>query len=169
MELIMNIHSGPHHAGAQIRNLQEWVHDPYFSKQKLSEPATCPKCGAVYRAGRWVWGSAASDTNRVTCPACQRIQDHCPAGFVTLSGDFLQRHKKEILQLLRNTEQHENAEHPLKRMMALTHQHDGGVEITVTDPHLARAMGEAVRHAYQGQLDLDYQVREYLLRVKWAR
>jgi len=165
----MNTYSGSQVSGAQIRNIQELVHDPYFSKRKLPEPSSCPECGAVYHAGRWLWGTSSPDAHLSLCPACQRIKDHCPAGFLTLSGEFLSDHREEILQLLKNLEQYEKAEHPLKRLICMEHQSDGSLEATFTDPHLARAMGEAVRHAYKGQLDYDYQAGEYLLRVKWTR
>jgi hypothetical protein len=165
----MNAYSDSQRSVPHIRNLQELVHDPYFSKWKMSEPASCSECGAVYHAGHWIWGASSPDAHLTVCPACQRIKDHCPAGFLTLSGEFLHGHRENILQLLRNIERHEKAEHPLKRMMALENHPDGSIEATFTDPHLARAMGEAVRHAYKGELEYGYQAGEYLLRVKWSR
>jgi hypothetical protein len=41
--------------------------------------------------------------------------------------------------------------------------------ITTTDIHLARGIGEAVHHAYQGELDYHYNPEEALLRVTWMR
>ena len=165
----MNAHTDAQSSAPNIRNLQELVHDPYFSKRKLSEPAYCPECRAIYQAGRWVWGALSTDANITLCPACQRIKDHCPAGFLTLSGEFLRDHSENILQLLRNVEQREKAEHPLKRLMALVNNADGSIEATFTDPHLAKAIGKAIRDAYKGQLEYRYQAGEYLLRVKWTR
>ena len=162
-----NSHSNP--SGRHDRLLQELVHDPYHTKKKLVEPTVCPSCQAVYHAGRWQWGEAAAGAREELCPACHRIQDRCPAGFLTLSGDFLAGHKEEIRHLLRNIEQKEKAEHPLKRLIALEEQADGSLLATYTDPHLARAAGEALHHAYKGDLDFDYQKDEFLLRVSWSR
>ena len=41
--------------------------------------------------------------------------------------------------------------------------------VTTTDPHLARRIGEALHHAYKGELDYHYNKEEKLLRVVWRR
>jgi len=46
---------------------------------------------------------------------------------------------------------------------------DDGILITTTDIHLARGIGEALHHAYQGELEYHYNEQENLLRVVWAR
>jgi hypothetical protein len=61
------------------------------------------------------------------------------------------------------------AEHPLQRLMTLQEAADGSLQATFTAPNLARAVGEALQDAYQGDLDFDYQAGEYLLRVRWHR
>ncbi len=148
--------------------LQEQVHDTYKTKSKLPEPSVCLDCGAVFHEGRWQWGEAPAGAHRATCPACQRQHDRFPAGFVTLAGTFFRSHQEEILHLVRNHEQHERAEHPLKRIMAIEDTDDGAV-VTTTDIHLARGLGEAVRHAYRGELEFHYNPAENLLRVHWHR
>lgn len=160
---------GQQGGGAQIRNLRELEHDPYHSKKKLPEPTVCSECGAIYHAGRWQWGNPPADAHQDLCPACQRIKEHCPAGFFTLSGEFLGQHRDEILQLLRHVEAREKAEHPLKRLITLQDKADGSILATCTEPHLARALGEALHGAYKGDLKFDYQEGEYLLRVNWHR
>jgi NMD protein affecting ribosome stability and mRNA decay len=146
----------------------ELVHDAYKSKKKLPEPTRCPDCGAVYRDGRWTWDLAPADANEELCPACRRIRDRFPAGYVTLEGEFLQAHRDELLQLARNREAKEKAEHPLERIMAIEDV-DGNVQITTTDTHLARDIGEAVHAAYKGELEYHYNKEENLLRVHWTR
>ncbi|CAL1240464.1 BCAM0308 family protein [Candidatus Methylocalor cossyra] len=153
----------------QDRLLRERVHDPYQTRKKLVEPTVCPECGALYHAGRWQWGSALAAAQRELCPACQRLHDRCPAGFLTLTGAFLAAHREEILNLLHHVEAREKAEHPLRRLMAVVEEADDRVSATFTDPQLARAVGEAIHDAYQGQLDYDYQDDEFLLRVHWQR
>jgi hypothetical protein len=46
---------------------------------------------------------------------------------------------------------------------------DDGITVTTTDIHLARGIGDAVHHAYQGALDFHYNPEQNLLRVSWAR
>lgn len=146
----------------------ELVHDSYKSKKKLPEPTRCPDCGAVYHDGRWQWLPAPAGAHEDICPACHRIRDRFPAGYVTLKGEFFRTHRDDIVHLARNREQHERAEHPLERIMAVE-DIDDGVLITTTDTHLARDIGEAVHAAYKGKLDYHYNKEENLLRVLWAR
>ena len=158
----------PAHGGRHDRLLKEWVHDTYKSKRKPPEPSVCSQCGAFFHAGHWQWGNAPAGASVQLCPACHRIQDRVPAGILTLSGKFLAEHREEILHLIRNTEAHEKSEHPLKRIMAIEDQ-DGDVQVTFTDPHLARGAGAAVQHAYEGSLDFHYVEEDTLLRLHWRR
>jgi NMD protein affecting ribosome stability and mRNA decay len=146
----------------------ELVHDAYKSTRKLPEPTRCPDCGAVFSKGRWTWGPAPEGANEENCPACRRVHDHFPAGYVELHGEFLAGHRDEVLQLARNREAKEKAEHPLERIMGVEDV-DGGVLITTTDTHLARDIGEALHSAYKGELEYHYNREENLLRVHWAR
>lgn len=148
------------------RLLQEQVHDTYKSRAKLPEPTVCPQCNALFRDGRWSWGEVPQNVNEETCPACHRINDDFPAGFVTLHGPFFQAHRAEIVHLARNIEERDRQEHALQRIMAETDDEDG-LLITTTDIHLARAIGEAVHRAYQGTLELHYSPEENRLRVAW--
>ncbi len=146
---------------------QEHIHDAYKAKRKPHEPSICTQCGAVFHEGRWQWRPAPPNAHREICPACHRIHDHYPAGFLTIQGDFFQSHRDEILHLVRNHEKHELAEHPLKRIMAVEEK-DGATLVTTTDIHLARGIGEALHHAYQGLLEFHYNPEENLLRVNWT-
>jgi NMD protein affecting ribosome stability and mRNA decay len=146
----------------------ELVHDSYKSKKKIPEPTRCPDCGAVYHGGRWTWGSAQSKGHEERCPACHRIHDKFPAGYVTLKGEFLAEHRDDIVQLVRNREAHEKAEHPLARIMMIKEVEEG-LLITTTDMRLARNIGEAVQSANKGELEYHYNKAENLLRVYWAR
>ncbi|MCX7184706.1 MAG: BCAM0308 family protein [Nitrosospira sp.] len=156
-------HQIPRHDGI----FQERVHDAYKTKGKLPEPTVCPQCGAVFHEGRWQWRSAPADAHQQTCPACHRLHDHYPAGFVTLQGEFFRTHRDEIMQLVHNQEKHARAEHPLKRIMAVEEK-EGATLVTTTDIHLARGIGEALHHAYQGELQYHYNPEENLLRVSWT-
>jgi NMD protein affecting ribosome stability and mRNA decay len=150
------------------RGHQSDERDPYGTHAKLPDPTTCPTCGAIYRSGRWTWGSPPADAHRTTCPACRRTADDYPAGIVTLQGDFLREHRDEILSLARHVEEREKKEHALKRIMAVREEGPALV-VTTTDAHLARGIGEAVHNAYRGELDYRFSEAENVMRVRWER
>lgn len=148
------------------RLLQERVHDAYKIKGKLPEPSVCVQCGAVFNDGRWQWSKATATAYETTCPACHRIHDQFPAGYITLQGKFFLDHHDEIMNLVHNEEKRERAEHPLKRIMAVEIKGDA-VLVTTTDIHLARSIGDALHHAYRGNLEYHYNPEQNLLRVGW--
>jgi hypothetical protein len=148
--------------------LESLEKDPYVLRGKLPDPSACPSCGAVYRAGRWSWGSPPVDAHPAECPACRRIADDYPAGIVTLRGEFSRDHAAEIQGLVRNLEEHEKSEHPLKRIMSVRAEPDALV-VTTTSARLARGIGEALQHAFRGELDYRFSEAESVLRVDWSR
>ncbi len=147
---------------------EERVADPYRARGKWPEPTQCPECRAIFHHGRWQWGEAAQKAEQHLCPACQRIRDRVPAGELTLAGEFYTAHRQEIMNLIHNAESAARAEHPLERIMDIEEQGDRTV-ITFTDAHLVHGVGEALRHAYQGELDSRYTDEDALLRVAWHR
>ena len=148
--------------------LERLGHDSYKSKAKLRDPTRCPGCGAVYLKGRWSWGDAPEGAHEQPCPACQRIHDRFPAGYVTLGGEFFLEHRDEILHLVKHCEEKEKAAHPVQRIMA-SEERDEGVLVTTTDVHLARRIAEQVHDSYKGSLALHYSKDENLLRATWKR
>ena len=151
-------------AGVTRHNLD----DPYRQAAKPPEPTSCPECHATFTAGRWTWGKAPDDANELLCPACQRIQDNFPAGYVTVRGAFFEEHRDEIVRLIENHEKKEKSERPLQRIIAIDARRDG-LEVTTTDSHLARGIAEALHDAYKGELKLRYSRDENLLRASWKR
>jgi len=154
------------HTPSHDRPLFERDIDAYKAKGKLAEPTLCPQCGAVFHEGRWQWMDIPVNAHRETCPACHRMHDNFPAGFVTLEGAFFDSHSEEIRKLIQHHAEHERTEHPLKRIIAIENK-DGAMLVTTTDTHLARGIGEAVRHAYQGELKVEHVSGENLVRVYW--
>ncbi len=147
---------------------EERVSDPYRARGKWPEPTACPECGAIFHEGRWQWGEAAPAAEKHLCPACQRVRDRVPAGQLTLGGEFYAAHRDEILHLVRNTEAKARAEHPLERLMDIRDEENRTL-ITFTDAHLVHGIGEALRHAYHGELVSRYTDEGDLLRVSWSR
>jgi NMD protein affecting ribosome stability and mRNA decay len=144
-------------------------HDSYKARGKLSDPTRCPECGAVFTKGRWTWNSVPrAGAHEQPCPACERIRDGYPAGYVNLGGEYLAAHRDEILNIIRNCEEEEKAGHPLQRIMAIKDV-EGGVLVTTTDAHLARRIAERVHDACKGSLALQYNKEENLVRATWTR
>jgi rubrerythrin len=73
--------------------------DSYKSPRKLPESSRCPQCGATFFKDRWTWKPALADSPAHICPACHRIKDKFPAGYVTLNGEYLTAHRDEIVSL----------------------------------------------------------------------
>ncbi|HSR02937.1 MAG TPA: BCAM0308 family protein, partial [Methylophilaceae bacterium] len=132
-------------------------------------PTVCPQCKAIFHKGRWQWSDVPANAHQKTCPACHRLNDDFPAGFVTLEGPFYMEHADQILRTVHNHEQYERSEHPLKRIMSVQKQASDSVLITTTEIHLARGIGKAIQDAYQGELELHYNPGENQLRVYWKR
>ncbi len=165
-----NFEKGPKTSSTRRnRLLREREHDPYKLRLKLSEPALCPECGVVFHKGRWQWMAPPAGAHETLCPACQRTQDKCPAGYLTLSGPFLKEHREEILNLAHNVEARQKTLHPLQRIMAIEEQQEDGILITTTEASMARTLGDAIHHAYQGELEYQYTDGASLLEVYWKR
>ncbi len=147
---------------------EERLKEPYRLAGKLKKPTVCPKCRAIFHQGRWQWGEAPEGADEHLCPACLRERDRVPAGMLILSGEFFDARKQEIKNLIRNAEAQAREEHPLERIMAIEEQ-EGQTVITFTDVHITHGIGEALRHAYQGDLDSRYVDKDGLLRVVWKR
>lgn len=147
---------------------KEYVHDTYKSRGKLPEPTVCPRCGAVFHKGRWSWARRPAQAHVEICPACRRIEDKYPAGILNLSGLFLKTHKEEILNVVHHQEEEAKREHPLCRIIGIEELEEG-IVITTTDTHLPRRIGEALWHAYHGELSLHYSEDARLTRMIWKR
>lgn len=150
------------------RQIEEVIHDPYQARSKPAEPAACPQCGVVFHKGRWQRMARPDRANEHICPACHRINDRNPAGYVNLSGSYLGQHGDEMMQLVRNEESREADRHPLQRIMGVENQ-EGEILVTTTDVHLARRIGDAVHAAHGGELVVKYSPDEYRVRVSWKR
>ena len=151
------------------RLIQEHLHDPYKMTRKLPEPNVCPKCGAAFSEGRWQWTDAAPwNATEVSCQACHRTADRYPAGVLTIEGDFAKEHRSEILNLTRHQAALEKHLHPLNRIMAIK-ENLSAVVVNTTDIHLPRRIGEALRRAYKGELEMRFEKETYFIRVRWRR
>jgi NMD protein affecting ribosome stability and mRNA decay len=136
----------------------------------LRDPTLCKICGAVFTGGRWQWLETLPESAEETrCPACQRIHDRLPAGFLTLSGEFFKTHREEIMHLVHNHVERQRLQHPLQRIIDSNTLENGAVEISFTEYHLPKGVGEAVKHAYRGELQITFAEAEGQERVSWER
>lgn len=142
--------------------------DPYKAMTKSHEPAVCPQCGAVYHEGRWHWSARPADAREELCQACHRINDHYPAGILTLSGPLVAQHKAGMIRLARHQEELEKKEHPLNRIMDIEEGTDR-IVINTTDIHLPRRIAEALRRTWRGKIEFHYDEDGYFVRVNWHR
>jgi NMD protein affecting ribosome stability and mRNA decay len=155
-------------AGGHEQRMTPPREDSYRAGAKLHDPTVCPDCGASFRKGRWTWGPSPADAEMSVCPACQRVRDDLPAGYVTLKGAFALEHREELLATVRGCESREKAEHPMQRIMGI-HDVAGGIEVTTTDVHLARGITAALQDAFKGRAQMRYAHDENLVRAVWER
>ena len=148
--------------------IQEKRHDVYQEQGKLPEPTICTQCNALYAEGRWSWKETKQSAKEVICPACKRIADHYPAGYIEIGGPFFLEKREEILSLVHNVEKQEKCEHPMERILSITDERDH-VLITTTGTHVARRIGEALSRSYKGEFSCRYSEGEETIRISWKR
>jgi len=145
--------------------------NPYHEDRKYPEPTVCPRCHLVYRNGRWQNGGAAKldgSSHSSHCPACRREIDRLPAGLLFLSGDYLDRHRDEILRIAKNQASTAAAQRPLQRIMWIEQEHDA-TQLATTNSHLALRIGKAIENACKGSLTIKHADDTQLVRVYWQR
>jgi len=74
--------------------------------------------------------------------------------------------KGQIIGLVHNEEAAERAEHPMNRVISVDDEEDR-VTVRTTDIHLPRRIGEALKRAYHGRLDMHFDDDGYFTRVDW--
>jgi hypothetical protein len=111
--------------------------------------------------GRWQWVAKAEVAFEELRAACRRVNDKFPAGVVTLRGEF-------AVRLARHQEEAEKKEHPLNRIINIEDDVQG-VVINTTDIHLPRRIGEAVKRAFHGEIEDNFEKDGYFVRVNWTR
>lgn len=152
-----------HHRDSIVTETSE---DAYRHNAKYAR-CTCPECGAFYQEGRWTWKKADDPGESQICPACARIRDAYPAGFLALHIQPHAAQRKELLELVANEAEAERGEHPLNRVMSTE---DRGTEIMIstTDNHLPRRIGKAIEHAFGGKLQVRQEPGAPVVHVTWT-
>lgn len=148
------------------------------TRRAMPEPAVCEICGDVYADRRWSKPHPESVSEkhphfrppaRVTCPACQRQQNHEPGGFVYLKGAFAAAHSDELIRLLHNEAARAAEDNPLARIMEWKTDANGMLTVLTTTEHLAQRFGHALEKAYHGKVRYRFSHENKLTRVWWER
>ena len=133
---------------------------------KAAGGLVCQECGIVQHAGKWYFGAPPlAQLATGLCPACQRVRDRYPAGTLRMPAAFLAR-RDEVIQLIRNVEAVEKAEHPLERLMEIE-ESDGHLVVTTTGVHLAREIAHKLAKRFHRKPRFRYADGEDLLHVDW--
>lgn len=135
----------------------------------------CPVCHAISDGKLWHLDEDAYQRLRrdpnvkvELCPADERIQRQMYDGEVVLKGQWLQDHKEEVLNWVRNEEKRTRATNPMARLATLQDR-DGYVYILTTSQALARRIGSGLKSAFKGRLTVQRLPFEAFTRVRWAR
>lgn len=148
--------------------------DPYLNQLGPNEMAVCKKCSSVYHGKRWYHPDdvpvrlAEKTRTEVLCAACQKIRDRFAEGYVTLQGEFVKKHREEVLNLVKNKEERSSRANPLERIIEISDK-NGGIEITTTTEKLAQMIGKMLNKAYDGEVEYKWSSDVKLARVVWAR
>jgi len=158
-----------------IRNNVESYSDPYIDDESPVENTVCRHCGSIFTAGRWYFkGDLTKDKmptgpkHETLCPACQKLRDHVPSGILKLTGRFVDEHRDEILNLVRNESHKALGDNPLERVMSLE-SIVNGIQITTTNEKLAQRIGKAVHKAYSGDIEYKWSEDNKQARINWVR
>jgi NMD protein affecting ribosome stability and mRNA decay len=122
----------------------------------------------LFSEGRWVWKGTEEEVNTTVCPACRRITERNPAGFVDIHGDFFHGRGQEIENLIYNTEKAETLDRPMERLIQVVRDEDG-TRVTTTGVHIARRIGDAVARAYSSESTIEYLDGEKRVRISVER
>jgi NMD protein affecting ribosome stability and mRNA decay len=142
--------------------------DVYMKTNTTKTSMVCSNCGAIYSNGRWAWKELINDLRETICPACKRIYDNYPAGFVEIKGRFYSEHEREISNLIMNMEKLERKERPLERIMMFKPEKSKAT-LTTTGIHIAKRIGEILSKSYQGNFSFQYLDGDKSIRVLWER
>ena len=147
--------------------------DPYEMSKAPKGPAICRTCKAIYANKRWHIDSgearklaASPETQKIVCPACQKIKDDYPEGIVTLKWSDLREHEAEIRGLIANVQVRALSVNPLERVMKITRLRKD-LEVQTTNDRLAQRIGRELVRAYKGKVTNHWAHRDMMVRVTW--
>ncbi|MDY0042738.1 MAG: BCAM0308 family protein [Desulforhabdus sp.] len=135
---------------------------------ECQEPAVCSRCGTPFTLRKWSWKAMPKEPDDLVCPACRRIANRYPAGYIEVKGQMLSMHHVRIVNLLREIESQMKKEQPLERIMEIVPSEEH-ILITTTGASIARRIGEALSRTYEGNLYLENCEDEDFIRIIYRK
>jgi len=150
--------------------------DPYLPRGASRKISVCEGCRAVYMNKRWYAERDVDKTAlrnpeaaKIICPACHKMRDNFPGGIVTLKGDYVLPHKKDLMKLIKNEEERARGLNPLERVMSVKEDGYGSLVIFTTNEKLAQRLGRSIKKAFHGEVAYHWSHDNKLARVDWVR
>ncbi|MDH5666417.1 MAG: BCAM0308 family protein [Nitrospira sp.] len=161
------------HYDTSYKKKEDPQHDPYAMRKAPKVPAICRKCLAIYADKRWHFDNAQASklaasprTQKLVCPACQKIKEDYPEGIVTLKWSHLKDYDAELRGLIANVEKRAVSVNPLDRVMKIV-KRKKDLEVQTTKDRLAQRLGRALVRSYKGKAAYMWAHRDMMLRVTW--
>jgi len=104
----------------------------------------------------------------VLCPTCHKIKDHYPEGILTLSGDFFNQHREEIIRALEKEAGRVSGRSVADRVIRSLTEGDKLLVETSTEK-MAQHLGRTIYKACKGDLHFRWGEVEKFVRVYWSR
>ncbi|MDR4471372.1 MAG: ATPase [Nitrospira sp.] len=159
----MNKQTEGGHSARHDRFVEEYKHDSYKMPGKLKEPTVCTVRRPLPK-GRWTWEAKPADAEPITCPACLRIQDKNPKGFVTLKRDL---HDPASRSGDGADSQYRGAGKSSTPWLASWRSKTGPRGWSSSATPIAPAHRQRLKHAHHGELDIRDQDEEFV-RITWT-
>ncbi|MCK9375372.1 MAG: BCAM0308 family protein [Syntrophobacterales bacterium] len=151
------------------------VEDPYLPAEG-QEASLCTQCHALYQEKRWFYDQKLYDrlagtdkVREIVCPTCRKVNDGYAEGYLSLSGEFFNQHRDEIVKLLEKEASRVGARSVLDRIIRMAPEGADTLVVQTTTDKLAQRLGRAVYRAYKGDLKFHWGEMDYLVRVYWSR
>ena len=103
------------------------------------------------------------------CPACRKIKDNYPMGLVFISGNFIDKHKDDILSTVKSEERRAIDKNPLERIMDINRENKNHYRIETTTDTLAQRIGKILHNSYKGEIEYKFSEGQKVLQVFWSR
>lgn len=150
--------------------------DPYISAKGLPEPTICPACSAVYHKKHWTFDEKLlldakknKNVHYQKCPADRKIEDKYAMGKVILSGNFINEHMDELINVIKSEERRAMSVNPLDRLI-LVEKRNGGLYAETTSNALATRIGHHLKRSYKGSdEDFKFRLGDKFVEIHWHR
>ena len=169
----MNTRQGKGYTTQSINKRERPSQEPHLMLKAPKGSPICRQCHAIFDKKRWHFDEAkytelakTDTTEKVLCPACQKIRDEHPDGIVTLKWRVLHDHVEDIVGMMKNAEARAMSVNPLERIMKVVVSKNE-MEVQTTSDRFAQRLGKDLVKAFQGEVVYHWGHRDKLVRVEW--